>query len=257
MTGFSAWSEQDLSEDALLGGRVRLVQPRRGYRVAIDPVLLAAAAPETRGRVLDLGCGVGAVLLCYGHRVAAADLAGLERNPGLAALAARNLMENGWGERGEIHTGDLAAPPSGLVPGSFDLVLTNPPYLEPRRADPSPVALRRAADVENEGFGLADWIGRAMDFCRHKGWLGMVQRADRLDGILAALHGRMAAVTVLPVQAKAWEDAHRVLVFARKGVRTPARVAPALILHEEDGRFTAEAQALLRDGVGLTRLWSA
>lgn len=257
MTGLSAFSEQELSRDALLGGRVRLIQPRHGYRVAIDPVLLAAAAPEMRGRVLDLGCGVGAVLLCYGHRVATAQLAGLERNPDLAALAARNLLENGWAERGEIHAGDLAAPPPGLMPGSFDLVLTNPPYLEPGRSDPSPVALRRSADVENEGFGLADWIGRAMTFCRHKGWLGMVQRADRLDGILAALHGRMAAVTVLPVQARAGEDAHRVLVFARKGVRTPARIAAPLILHQTDGGLTAEAQALLRDGIGLTRLWSA
>jgi len=254
MNGFS---DQEISQDSLLGGRVHLAQPRRGYRVAIDPVLLAAAAPETRGRVLDLGCGVGAVLLCYGHRIAAAQLAGLERDPALAALAASNLARNGWQERAEIHAGDLAAPPSELIPGSFDLVLTNPPYLEPGRADPSPVALSRAADVESEGFGLADWIGRAMAFCRHKGWLGIVQRADRLDGILAALHGRMGAVTVLPVQARAGDDAHRVLVFARKGVRTPARIAAPLILHEEDGGFRAEAQALLRDGMGLTRLWSA
>jgi len=254
MTGFS---DQDVSEDSLLGGRVQLAQPRLGYRVAIDPVLLAAAAPETRGRVLDLGCGVGAVLLCYGHRNTAAYLAGLEREPALAALAARNLAENGWAGRAEIHCGDLATPPAALGPGSFDLVLTNPPYLEPGRADPSPVALRRVADVESEGFGLADWIGRAITFCRHKGWLGIVQRADRLDGIVAALHGRMGAVTVLPVQARAADDAHRVLVFARKGVRTPARIAAPLILHEEDGSFRAESQALLRDGTGLKRLWSA
>jgi len=75
----------DLTEDALLGQRVRLRQPRRGYRAAIDPVLLAAAVPARAGdRVLELGAGVGAAALCLAARVAGCFVTLLERDPTVA-----------------------------------------------------------------------------------------------------------------------------------------------------------------------------
>ena len=66
------------SEDSLLGGRVRLRQPAAGYRVAIDPVLLAAAVPASAGeRALDVGAGSAAAALCLGVRVAGVHVTGL------------------------------------------------------------------------------------------------------------------------------------------------------------------------------------
>ncbi|PPR19536.1 MAG: hypothetical protein CFH40_02259, partial [Alphaproteobacteria bacterium MarineAlpha10_Bin3] len=58
-------ADPDPQPDKLLGGQVRLRQPESGYRVAIDPVLLAAATPAVAGQVLDVGTGVGAAALCY------------------------------------------------------------------------------------------------------------------------------------------------------------------------------------------------
>lgn len=244
----------EIAEDRLLDGAVRLLQPRQGYRVAIDPVLLAAAAPLTTGRVLDLGCGVGAVLLCYARRAEAAQLTGLERDDMLADIARQNLAINGLEGRGRIVTGDLARLPEGLEDGGFDLVLTNPPYLEPGRADPSPVIRKRHADVESPDFGLADWLGRAIGLCRHKGWLGLVQRADRLDHVLAALAGRMGAITLIALHVREGEEARRILVFARKGVRTATRIAAPLFLHGADGAFTPETDSILRGKAAFLRL---
>lgn len=88
--------ETALTEDALLGGRVRLLQPSRGYRVAVDAVLLAAAIETVPGdRVLDLGAGVGAVGLCLAARVPGCTIVGIELQAGLAALAVRNAALNG------------------------------------------------------------------------------------------------------------------------------------------------------------------
>ena len=74
------FAEGDLTHDAFLCGRLHLWQPRKGYRAATDPVLLAAACPAVAGqRVLDLGCGAGAASLCLAARVPGLQLAGLRK----------------------------------------------------------------------------------------------------------------------------------------------------------------------------------
>ena len=76
------------SDDMLFGGRVKLRQPVDGYRVAIDPVLLAAAVPaRDEDPVLDIGCGTGAASLCLAARVQGCKVVGLERDHALAQLA--------------------------------------------------------------------------------------------------------------------------------------------------------------------------
>ena len=71
-------AEPELSDDRLLGGRLRFSQPRRGYRTAIDPVLLAAAvAAESAETVLDVGTGTGATALCLAARVPGCMVVGL------------------------------------------------------------------------------------------------------------------------------------------------------------------------------------
>ena len=82
------------TRDAFLGGKLRLRQPRRGYRAGIDPVLLAASVPARPGQsVLDLGCGAGAAALCLAARVGGLRLAGLERQADYAELARANAAE--------------------------------------------------------------------------------------------------------------------------------------------------------------------
>lgn len=101
-----------VAEDALLGGRVRLVQPAEGYRAAIDPVFLAAAVPAAAGEaVLDVGAGAGAAALCLAARVADVRVCGVEVAPDLVRLAVGNAGLNGLGGRVEFIAGDLLRPP--------------------------------------------------------------------------------------------------------------------------------------------------
>ncbi len=235
--------------DSLLDGRVRLAQPAEGYRVAIDPVLLAAAVPARAGdRVLDVGCGSGAVALCLAARVPGLRLAGLERDPAAAALARRNAELNG--QDVEVVEGDLMVV-AGSLSTEFDHVVANPPYLAAGAADAPPDPGKAAAHVEGLA-GIGDWIRFMAECARQKGRLTLIHRADRLDEVLGALSTEGCGETVVfPLWPKAGQAAKRVIVSARVGVRGPMRLCAGLVLHAPDGAYTRQAEAVLRDAAAL------
>lgn len=242
------------SDDTLLGGRVHLRQPIEGYRVAIDPVLLAAAVPAaTADLVLDLGCGVGAAALCLAARAPGCRIVGLERDAALARLARENAARNDLGERVSIIEGDLLAPPASVLPGSFTHVMANPPFLEAARASPSPRPGRATASVEGEAT-LTDWIAVALEMLLDKGVLTLIHRADRLGDILATLAGRAGGAIVYPLWPGEGKAAKRILVQAKKGSAAPMILEAGLVLHQPDGRYSAAAEAVLRRGAALAML---
>lgn len=242
------------SDDALLGGRVKLRQPREGYRVAIDPVLLAAAVPASAAdRVLDLGCGVGAASLCLAARVPGCSITGLEREADLVRLAMENIAANDLAARVAVIAGDLLDPPAALVPGSFTQIMLNPPYLEAARASPSPLAAKASAVVEGAA-ALDAWLGFALNILRDRGGLTLIHRADRLADILAALAGRAGGITVFPLWPGEGRPAKRILLHARKGAAAPLALAAGLVLHLADGRNTDAAEAVLRRAAPLSLL---
>ena len=241
----------EVTEDGLLGGRVRLRQPRVGFRAAIDPVLLAAAVPAAAGdSVLDIGCGVGTAALCLAARVPLCRVTGIEAERELVRLAGENLALNGVESRVAVMTGDLLRPPPRLEPGSFAHVMANPPFLEAGAATPSPLAPKAAATVEGKA-DLAAWVRFALAMVRPRGSLIFIHRADRLEQLLAQLAGRAGEIVVFPLWAGAEKPAKRVIVRARKDDKTPTRLMPGLVLHEADGRYTPAAEAVLRGGAAL------
>ena len=156
-----------LTQDTLLGGRVKIAQPKTGYRVAVDPVLLAAAIPAAPGdTVTDLGAGTGAVTLCLAARVPGCRISALELEADLTELTNQNIAQNGWQARAEALQGDVALPP--FPPGSFDHVAMNPPYLAANRATAPAEHLRRVAAVEGTAK-LSNWIRSAVHglYTRH------------------------------------------------------------------------------------------
>lgn len=233
--------EMEPTENALLGGRVRLLQPARGYRIAIDAVLLAAAVEARSGeRILDLGAGVGAVGLCLAARLPDCTIVGIELQPALAALAARNAQLNEAAGRVQTLVHDLAQPLPAYL-GAFDHVATNPPYLAAAVADPSPNPSKALATVESSA-DLARWLEVATGALKPAGTLLAIHRSDRLEEIVSHL----AALGWGEITVKRLPPAARVLVRAQRASHLQRTEAPPLVLHRAAGGYTDEAEAVLR-----------
>jgi tRNA1Val (adenine37-N6)-methyltransferase len=237
----------ELTEGHLLGGRVRHAQPRDGFRSGIEPVLLAAAVPARVGeRVLEVGSGAGAALLCLAARVPGIGGLGVEHDPVLVAVAARNAAANGWPD-----LAFLAADIAGVGDiGRFDHAFANPPY-HAAGGTTSPNAARDRARRAAPGlFGV--WAAAMGQRLRPRGTLTWIVAATVLPVCVAALGETGCAVSaVLPLWPRIGRSAKLVLLRGVKGGRGGCRVLPGLVLHDAAGGFTPEAEAVLRHGAAL------
>ncbi|UPG71380.1 methyltransferase [Roseomonas gilardii subsp. gilardii] len=239
-----------ITEDRLLDGRVLLHQPSDGLRAGLDAVMLAAHVPARPGEaVLELGCGSGAALLCLLARVPDLTGIGVERDPGLATLAAENLRRNGWEGRATIRTADIAEPDALPGQGFAAHGLANPPYWTGGTASPDP---RRAAAVhEAEPAPLRLWAQVLARGVRMGGSATLILPAHRHgEGWAALREAGFGAVSLFPLWPRAGREAKRVLLQGWRGRRGPDRVLPGLVLHEGQG-WSAGAEAVLRQGTAL------
>ncbi len=242
---------EDCTEDLLLGGRVRLRQPRRGLRAGLDAVLLAAGIPARPGQaVLEAGCGSGAAFLCLAARVPGLRIVALERDAGLAALARENAAAAGLAA--EVIEGDVRDRALARRLPPCDHAFANPPFWPGGTAPPEPGrgAMTHAAGAE--AASLADWARFLAAPLARRGTLSLILPAARLDAGMAALAGARCAGTLLvPFWPRMGVAARRVLLQARREGRGPARVAPGLVLHGPSEGFSPAAEAVLRDAAAL------
>ncbi len=238
----------ETTDDAVLGGRLRLLQPKRGHRVGHDAILLAAAAGGRAGEhAIDFGAGIGGAGLALAWRVADLRVTLIEIDPALAALATENAGRNDMGGRVQVLAGNVENVAAlGIEPGNADHVLMNPPFNDPARQQSSPDARRRLAHVA-DGDLLKRWLASAAFVLKPRGTLTLIWRAPALDDVLAALAQHFGEVAVMPVLPRPGAEAIRVLVRAVKGGAGRRPDLPALVLNEASGKSSAAAEAVLRE----------
>ena len=245
----------DTSDDAVLGGHLWLRQPLRGHRIGHDAILLAAATEGRAGEhAIDFGAGVGGAGLALALRVPGLKVTLVEIDPDLSALAADNARRNGLSDRVDVRTVDVentqALAAVGLTAGSVDRVLMNPPFLDTRRQNLSPDPLRRLAHAAPPGM-LVRWVASAAWLLKSHGVLTLIWRADALAEVQSALTPEFGNIAVLPVYPRSEAPAIRVLVRAIKSGSGKPVTYPGLILNEAQGKPSAAAEAVLRDGEAL------
>ena len=244
----------ETSEDAVLGGRLRLRQPLKGHRVGHDAILLAAATgARAAEHAADLGAGVGAAGLALAVRVAGLKVTLIEIDPALCALAAENARRNRLDDRVDTlaaNVEDVEALAARLAPASLDRVLMNPPFHDAQRQNLSPDPRRRLAYTATPGL-LPRWIASAAWLLKPQGVLTLVWRAGDLAAVQAALSVEFGSVAVLPVYPRPEAPAIRVLVRAVKSGGGAPVAYPGLVLNDSLGKPSTAAEAVLRGGEAL------
>ena len=238
----------EYTNDYLLDKQIKIFQPVNGYRASSDAVLLSSAVQKAKSadKILDLGSGTGAISLCLAHRFSQTDITGLEIQPDLVKLSNMSAKANGFANLSFIRC-DLKKTDTSWF-GKYDHVITNPPYSVSDMPSPN----QSKATAHNfDDFNLSQWLKFALKCLRAQGYIYVINRAEAIDEILSILHGTTGNITIVPLISKRGQNAKRVLVCARKGVHTPTRIFPPLIIHNSDGSYTAKAQKILRDGQSL------
>lgn len=233
----------EVSDDAI-AGPWRIYQRRRGHRYSLDDVATAweavNARPDAR-RYLDLGCGIGSVLLMVSYKLErAASISGVEAQDVSIALARKNVERNGV--RAQLIHGDLR---EISLEGPFDLVTGTPPYLPRRGATPSTDEQRTYARIEMRG-GIEDYVAAAAKVLAPRGRLIACCDARHPERALdAASAVGVRAVRKRDVVPRAGRKGplFTVWTFAREGT---LREEPPLIARDQDGGRTPMAHALRR-----------
>ena len=246
----------DITDDAILNGRIRLLQPKRGHRFGHDAILLAAAVPaQPQDRVAEFGAGVGAASLALVSRVPGVQVTLFEIDEELCALARENIARNGLSDRAQVirydvMRGDFTVETAGDSAGRrrepFDHVFMNPPF-NPASLQASPDPARRTAHAGDSEL-LKTWVNRAHGLLGNAGSLTLIWRADGVDDVLQVLAKDFGGITVIPVYPAQGRAAIRIIASGSKHDRSPLRILPPLTLNDRNQTPTEDAEAILRHG---------
>jgi tRNA1Val (adenine37-N6)-methyltransferase len=236
--------------DAILGGRIRVIQPRNGYRFSVDSILLARfVAVRSRDRVLELGAGTGVISLALSALHHPREIVALEIQPELVAMIDRNARLNSVDSIRAI-AADLRMPNRRGVPReSFDLVVANPPYRTNQSGRISPHEARRIARSESSAT-LGDFVAAAARYARRGGRAAFVFAADRSAELISTLRDhQLEPKRIRFVHPYSGVPATTILIEARKNGGIEVVIQGPLILFDAPGIYSDEAREILGEVV--------
>jgi len=249
VTAALAEADDGVSIDDFLGGAIKLIQPRDGYRVSMDTVMLAACVPAQAGdRIVEGGVGSAGAALCLARRVPGAIVHGIDIQDDMLSFARRNIDYNKLGGQVSVEKGcitDLSGPEA-----TYDHVMVNPPYLADGKGIRPPDANKGLAHMDSSA-ALKDWVRFCIHKVKNRGTVSIIYRADRVDEVIAQLYRRVGEIKIMPLWPRLGVPAKRVIIQGRKGTHGTASILPGLALHGEVERYTKEAKAILWDGAAL------
>lgn len=229
---------EEFTEDKILNGKIRILQPRDGYRVALDPIIFASYIKTKFGnKILDVGCGVGTVSLILKYKNPLVKVTAIDINEKMCSFCKENAKRNSI----DISVINESIESTESLGKDFDVVVTNPPFFEKKSSRLSEKKLL----ANFETIPLYDWITFCLKRLKNGGKFAIIHLASRLDDILYAIKDKIGAIEIFPIHSKTDSDANRIVITGIKGRNSQIKMHSGLIVHNENGKYTEKVAKIL------------
>lgn len=235
----------ELSKNKILGGKITLFQPNKGFRVSIDSILLSSTVKKYKN-CMEFGTGSGVILIYLSKKFPNANILGIEKESELVELAKKNLLENNISSNiASVICTDLT---NQLFLKEYnnkiDRIIMNPPYFSSDRVITSNNVYKASARYETN---INQWFDAAFKKLKPKGYLSFVFRSENLDKVLSKLNISWGEIKIFPLWPKANIKSKLMIIQARKNAKSGVQVLPGLILHNNDGSYTEACNSVLNN----------
>jgi len=244
----SAYRNDGESLERLLDGRLKILQPLKGYRFSIDALLLASFFRERPGEhILEVGPGSGIISLILAVRSPAVRITGIEIQEDLADLARRNVAMNGLDDRVDMQRGDIRQIGKHFPASSFDAVLFNPPYRGMQSGKVNPDRQKAVARHEVEG-SFADFLRGARQVLKPAGRVAFIYPAPRsVEALSRMRREKIEPKRLQVVHSYPDSEAQFILVEGLREGGEELHVLPPLFVYKTGKEYSGEMNRIFQD----------
>ena len=227
--------------DDLQRNGLKIIQKTDGFCFGMDAVLLSGFAHVKRGeKVLDMGTGTGIIPLLLSAKTEGKHFTALEIQKEIAKMASRSVAMNHLEEKIEIVNGDIKEASRIFGAASFDVVTTNPPYMNDAHGLKNPTEVK-AISRHEVLCTLEDVVREGAKVLKSGGRMYMVHRPHRLIEIITAMKQyKMEPKRMCMVHPFKDKEANMVLIEAVKGGGSWLKMEAPIIVYKEPGVYTDE-----------------
>lgn len=231
--------------DIIPGSYLKIIQNRERFSYGTDAILLSSFVNiKKNSKIIDLGTGTGIIPLFLYSRHKTSKIYGIEIQDEVANMAKRSISLNDLDEDIEILHMDLKQLPDKFEPGEFQVVTSNPPYIQGGGGIVN-IKDNFALSRHEIACNLEDIIKIASYLLNGGGKFYLVHRPSRLVDIFCLLREyRLEPKTIRLVYPKKGKAPNMVLIMSTKGGRTELKFENPLYVYGEDGNYTDEVYKL-------------
>ena len=224
---------------------LKIIQDARGYSFTTDAVLLANTAKAYKSeRVLELGTGSGVISLLLAKKTTAKEIVAVEIQERLADMASRSVVLNELSERVKVINSDMLN--LELTQGSFDVVVTNPPYMKFTGDKDSATEIdicKREVHITLDGIAQT-----ASKYLKYGGRMFVIVKTERAIDLICAMRAHdIEPKVITPIMPTVDKNVDTVIVEGKKSATSGVVIKKPLIRANKDGKYTEEVERMYRN----------